>query len=108
MKILIEDLRFDAIIGILPQERLTPQAVSIGCTVEYPYTQNSFIDYAEAIFLIEQTIRGEKFFLIEEALEALSILLKDRFPLIEHLSLTLRKPDILPNCTVGVQKNFNF
>lgn len=108
MRILIEDLHFDTIIGILPQERLTPQSVRIECSIDYPYTQDVFINYAEAVLLIEQTLQHEKFFLIEEALEALNVVLKKNFPSIETLSLTLRKPDILPNCTVGVQKNFIF
>ena len=108
MRILIENLTFDAIIGILDFERTTPQKVQIDCTLEYSYSNNNFINYAEIAQLIEITMHTERFELIETALECLAEKLKLTFPLIDALSLTFRKPDILPNCTVGVQKNFIF
>jgi dihydroneopterin aldolase len=108
MKILIENLTFECIIGILDYERLTPQKVQIDCTIDYSYTKNEFINYAEVAQIIQETMDTKKFELIETALETLSITLKDHFSLIQTLSLTIRKPDILPNCTVGVQKNFIF
>lgn len=108
MRILIEDLTFTTILGILEDERTTAQRVSLDCIIDYHYTENNFINYAHVSQLIEDTMVAEKFLLIEEALEALSQRLKEAFPLIETLILTLRKPDILPNCTVGVQKSFIF
>jgi 7,8-dihydroneopterin aldolase/epimerase/oxygenase len=108
MTILIENLTFEAIIGVLDFERLTPQRVQIDCHIEYPYEHNRFINYAEVVELIESTMKTENFELIETALEELASALKNSFPLIQTLILTLRKPDILSNCTVGVQKNFIF
>ena len=108
MKILIENLAFEAIIGILDFERLTPQKVQIDCTIDYSYSESIFINYAEVARLIETTVKEKRFELIETALETLSSILKEAFPPIRILELTLRKPDILPNCTVGVQKNFIF
>lgn len=108
MRILIENLTFDTIIGILESERLTPQRVIIDCIIDYDYAQNSFINYADVAALIQTTMHEECFELIETALETLGMILKNRFPLIRSLALTIRKPDILPNCTVGVQKNFIF
>jgi len=108
MKILIEDLQFETILGIFPDERLVPQRVRIDCTIEYHYREDRFINYADVAAHIQETMRHMKFRLIEEALESLSSSLKKDFPLIDTLTLTIRKPDILPNCTVGVQKNFIF
>jgi len=108
MKILIEKLTFDTIIGILDHERTTPQRVQIDCIIDYSYTNNDFVNYAEVTQMIEKTMHTEQFGLIETALESLSVMLKNYFPPIQTLTLTLRKPDILPNCTVGVQKNFIF
>lgn len=108
MKILIEELYFETIIGILPDERLVPQRVRIDCSIDYHYREERFINYADVAAHIQQTMCHRQFELIEEALEALSISLKKDFPPIESLSLTIRKPDILSNCTVGVQKNFIF
>ncbi|MFZ3052906.1 MAG: dihydroneopterin aldolase [Sulfuricurvum sp.] len=108
MKILIENLEFETILGILESERLTPQKISIVCTIDYAYTQNEFINYAEVAKLIENTMIKEKFFLIEEALEFITQTLKNTFPLIGKLTLCIRKPDILSNCTVGVEQSTLF
>ena len=108
MTILIENLAFDSIIGILESERVTPQKVVIDCIINYHYTQNAFINYAEVTAHVQNSIQKNEFFLIEEALNSLGISLKKEFPSISILSLTLRKPNILSNCTVGVQENFIF
>ena len=108
MTILIEHLTFSSIIGILEAERIASQTVIIDCIIHYNYAQNVFINYAEVSDHIENSIQKNQFFLIEEALQSLGISLKKRFPSISTLQLTLRKPDILSNCTVGVQENFNF
>lgn len=108
MTILIENLTFDSIIGILEAERVTPQKVIIHCIINYHYTQNTFINYAQVSEHIQNSIQKNEFFLIEEALNSLGTSLKNEFPSISTLTLTLRKPDILGNCTVGVQENFIF
>jgi dihydroneopterin aldolase len=108
MKILIKDLTFFTIIGILDDERTTEQRVIVNCIIDYPYSEKQFINYAHVSDLIEKQMNTQKFELIEEALESLSRSLKHSFPSIETLDLTIYKPNILPNCTVGVQKHFNF
>lgn len=108
MKIYIENLTFEAIIGILDHERLIPQTIQIDCTIEYHYTHTFFINYADVAHLIEKTVIQNKYELIEEALTSLSKILKEAFPRIHNLTLRLRKPNILPNCTVGVQNHFIF
>ena len=108
MTILIENLTFDGIIGILEDERIVPQQIIINCIIGYNYEQNSFINYAEVTSHIQESVLKNQFLLIEEALQSLGLSLKKQFPSIHTLTLTLRKPDILPNCTVGVQENFIF
>ncbi|HEX5670176.1 MAG TPA: dihydroneopterin aldolase [Sulfuricurvum sp.] len=108
MTILIENLTFDTIIGILESERITVQKVVIDCVIDYDYLPGTFINYADVSNHIIQSVQKKQFFLIEEALESLSHSLKEEFTPIHKLSLTLRKPDILANCTVGVQENFIF
>lgn len=108
MTILIENLTFETIIGILAHERTTPQRISIDCTIEYPYTEGNFINYAEVTQVIETTMEREKFELIETALDILNKRLKQTFPLIQNLRLTIRKPDILSNCTVGVEQTYSY
>ncbi len=108
MKILIENFTFDTIIGILEHERTIAQKVTIDCTIDYPYSDGHFINYAEVAETIEMTMNKEQFELIETALEILSVTLKKQFPLIKELSLTIRKPNILPHCSVGVQRTIQF
>ena len=108
MTILIENLTFETIIGILDFERITPQKISIDCTINYHYRSTIFINYADVSTLIEETMHNQKFELIETALETLSVVLHKSFPLIDELTLTLRKPNILQNCTVGVQNHFKY
>lgn len=108
MRILIENLTFETIIGILEYERHLPQRVQINCIIDYPYQADAFINYADVASLIETTMKNQQFELIETALETLASLLKEEFSTITDLTLTIRKPDILPNCTVGVQNHFIF
>jgi dihydroneopterin aldolase len=108
MTILIENLTFETIIGILDFERTSLQKVSIDCIINYHYNATEFINYADVSNLIEMTMHTQKFELVETALETLSVVLKKSFPLIDELTLTLRKPNILQNCTVGVQNNYCF
>jgi len=103
MKILIENLTFETIIGIQDFERTTPQSVKIDCIIDYPYLNGNFINYAEVTQIIEMTLNHEQFELIETALEHLTLTLKTTFPSIEKLTLTIRKPDILAHCSVGVE-----
>lgn len=108
MTILIENLSFDTIIGILDHERLTPQKIQIECIIDYDYQPGAFINYAEVASLIESCMQTEKFELIETALETLAALLKQRFSSINTLDLSIRKPEILPNCTVGVAMTYRY
>lgn len=108
MKILIEDLTFATILGILPHERTTPQRVRIDCIIGYDYSDSHFINYAQVADHITQTMRDHRFELVETALETLASTLKEAFPRIDTIDLTIRKPDILSHCTVGVQESFVF
>jgi len=104
MTISIKNLSFKAILGILDFERLSPQRIEVECEIKYTYKKEeaNFIDYAEVASLIESTMKSEKFLLIEDALERLFPLLKDKFPQIETMKITICKPDIMPNCRVSV------
>lgn len=108
MTIHIENLEFHTIIGILDFERVTPQKVRLQCRIDYPYTLDTFIDYARVSENIIECMQTEKFELIETALDTLSHQLKRHFPSIEKLFLKIDKPDILPNCTVGVSMEYSY
>jgi dihydroneopterin aldolase len=107
MQIQIEDLRFQTIIGLLDFERVTPQDVIVYITIEYIF-QDLFIDYAEVAETTKSHLQESKFLLIEDALGSLSKHLKEKFPLINTLSLKITKPSILPDCKVSVSEFFSF
>jgi len=108
MKIHIEDLKFQTIIGILDFERVTPQDVILTLEIDYDYEQNRFINYAEVSELLKSTMIQEKFLLLEDALSFLSIKLKKDFPRINRLQLKITKPSIMPDCKVSLSDSYSF
>ncbi len=107
MKISIEDLKFQCIIGILDFERQKEQDVIINLAIEYNY-EDEFINYADVVKLLKSTMKNKKYLLIEDALSSLSLLLKENFSKINTLNLKITKPSILPDCTVSVEEFYTF
>jgi len=105
MTIGIRDLTFECILGILDFERETPQRVIVDVQIGYRFHPDAFLDYAEAVRLIRSVMTNGKFGLVEEALEAVSGSLETAFPMIETLTITITKPDILPDCRISVTKD---
>ena len=103
MQITLNQLTFQTIIGILPEERITPQEVVLNLKITYTYTSNEFINYADVASFLEITMQHEKYLLIEDALHDLCEKLLTKFPLIEKMSLQILKPTILKNAIVGVK-----
>ncbi len=102
MKISIRALRFEAILGVLEFERLTPQTIEIDCEIAYSYMDGEYLDYSKAAEVLAATVKDGKFLLIEDALEELFCKMRKIFPKIETIEIAISKPDILPNCRVCV------
>ena len=100
-KIVIENLEFDAIIGILDKERKKAQKVIVNAYIEYE-KKDKFVDYAKVCEIIQKSIKQKQFLLIEDALEYIVNLLKETFPQIKSIHLIIKKPEILSNALVGV------
>jgi len=107
MKIYIEDLKFQCIIGILDFERTTLQDVTLNITINYEY-EEQFINYADVVNSVKFTMIEKKFLLIEDALDELSKTLQKEFSRINTLYLKITKPSILPDCKVSVSNTYNF
>jgi len=105
LKVTIENLTFDCIIGILESERIKEQKVVVNLSFEYFFDEvkKDFIDYAKVASLIENNMKAGRFFLIEDAILFLRKELKNRFEL-KNLWLKITKPDIMPNCIVSVEE----
>lgn len=108
MTIYIEDFTFDTIIGILEEERKTPQKVIINCEITYNYKNGDFINYALVSDLIEKEMQKNQFELIENALLELSDKIKSSFFHISSIKLKISKPNIVDKCvvSVGLEKNY--
>ena len=100
--IVIEDLTFKAILGLLEKERNEEQLVVVNSKIEYQNKAN-YVDYAIACDIIQKTIIDGKFLLIEDAIEEIEKNLRHTFPQIKKLYLSIKKPEILKNALVGVE-----
>ncbi len=108
MEIFIKNLKFNTIIGLLPEERKNPQEI----IVDASFTCKDLpmqVDYAKAAKMIEDILQAGKFDTVEAALLELERRLKGAFPSIEKMRLSLTKPHILDNCEVGAElfKNYS-
>ncbi len=107
-KIFIENLEFQTIVGILPQERITPQKVCINAEITYLYEKEQFVDYAKVCTLIETLFQTKKYLLLEDALEDICNNIYKKYSQIKSIKLKIMKPEILANAQVGVEifKNY--
>ena len=103
MKVLIENLEFDCIIGILDFERVTPQKVLIDISFKYKYkTPSSFIDYSKVASKVEKIMKEKKFELLEDAIIYIEKYLNTTYKL-KKLKIKISKPNILTNCIVSLK-----
>ena len=105
LKINIEELTFSCIIGILDFEREKEQKVIVNVSFEYFFVEDgsNFIDYSKIVYYIENSMKKERFKLIEDAILSLRKYLKSTYE-IKNLKVKISKPDILPNCIVSVEE----
>ena len=108
MTIYIENLTFNAIIGILPEERKIPQKVVLNVELDYEYKKGIFINYAILAQLIENNVKQKQYELIEDALLALFVVIKNKFSQISSIKLKISKPTILDKCDVSVESKVNY
>ena len=108
MTIHIEDLTFDAIIGLLDFERDRPQRVIINLKANYDYSDDKFIDYADMVVLMQNKLKEERYRLLENALLGIKEILYTTYPQLNTLSLKISKPNILAECTVSLSKTWDF
>lgn len=102
MEILIENLTFKCIIGILKHERENPQKVKLDLSLHVKEKKMS-VDYVKVAFLVKKTYKRKCFFTVEESLEYLSEILKEKYPQLNKICIKIIKPEALKNCGVGAR-----
>ncbi len=108
MKILIENFEFEAIIGVLDIERVTPQRVVINLEIDYNYKNGDYLDYAKIIKEVKEHIQIKQYLLLEDAINGVFKLLKELFPNIDFIECKISKPDISKECIVSIQEKRKF
>ncbi|MFT7859860.1 MAG: dihydroneopterin aldolase [Sulfurimonas sp.] len=107
MKIYVEDLSFQCIIGILDFERKKAQDVIINIEIQYDYN-DQFINYADVAQMVKNLMVEEKFLLLEDAITEISKKISTNFQQVHTLKIKITKPSILPDCRVSVEDSYHF
>jgi len=108
MRIDISNLEFNAIVGILDFERVTPQRVIVDLDLDYIYSSNNFIDYASIVTLVIEDMVSREYELLEDAIISIRDKILSHSPNIQRLKLKISKPDILDNCIVSLSQEYTF
>jgi len=102
MKVVIKNLTFSTIIGILPHERIQAQQVIVDCSFQYNYANGNFVDYSKIAEHIKLLMQEKKFELLEDAVLYIKNYLKQSYK-IKKIKLKIAKPTILEDCVVSVE-----
>ena len=102
ISIIIKNLEFETIIGVLDFERIKTQKVIINCKIKYKY-KNKYLDYAKTTDIIKNILITKKFEVIEDSLNFICSYLKNEYPSIKTIKLEILKPNILKDCIVGAK-----
>jgi len=106
MTIHIEKLELSAIIGILDFERINKQKVLVDATIDYDYSEHQFISYVDIISIIETMIIGNKYQLLEEALQDIHQTVTEHYSQISRFKLKISKPHIIENANVALSLEY--
>ena len=104
IRVLIQNFKFEAIIGILDFERERKQEILINAK----FGADEFIDYAKSCEFIKSSFENEKFLLVEDALNFFATKFKERHSTLKYFYMQIFKPQILSSATVGAEIEINF
>lgn len=104
IKILIENLEFETIIGLLDFERITPQKVRI----DIKLGGDDFMDYAEICRDLELIFNREKFEKVEDSLKFCAKFFGEKFQNLNYFYMKILKIDIIKNADVGAEVELFF
>jgi len=102
-KIHINNLRFQAIIGILEDERINEQEVIINFKAKYD-KDIEFVDYSHIANLMEEMMVCNKYMLLEDAISDIINSIQKKYNSITKIKLKITKPNILKLCEVSISQ----
>jgi len=105
LKININNLEVECVIGITEEERKIPQKLIIDATLTYFYEkrEKKYIDYVEVVNLITDILKEKEFELLEDAILYIRKAIKSNF-FIKELNLKITKPKAFDNCIISVEE----
>ena len=105
LKININNLEVECIIGITEEEKKTSQKVIVDATLTYFYEKKEkrYIDYVKVVELITNILKEKEFELLEDAILYIRKAIKSNF-YVKDLSLKISKPEIFNNCIISVEE----
>jgi dihydroneopterin aldolase len=99
-KIILRGLPVNCVIGVFPAERTTPQTLFFDLELCGDFSRagqtddlNDAVDYTAAERCVKEFAAGTSFFLLERLAYACAGALLERFPLLDRVTLGIRKPD---------------
>lgn len=107
--VFVEQLRVEAILGILPHERITPQTVIIDLAVETDISVaatshdiKDALNYADLADRVKTLTVDGKYLLIETLISDIADVCLDS-PLAAGVTVNVRKPDAIADAVVGLR-----
>lgn len=111
----IVDMEISCIVGILEEERVSPQRLILNaeCEVDFEDAESRGVqmtrgvNYAEVAQFLKDKIISQKYGLLEELLKDCGISCLSKFNGIHSMHLKVSKPDILSDATVEAECRFS-
>ncbi len=99
----VSDIAFDAIVGILPEERITPQPIRLGFSVELdigPAAQSGnlalSVDYAKLTHELQELVIASRFELLETLCWTLANYVLEHHEMVTMVVINCAKPNAIP------------
>ena len=99
-KIILRGLPVGCVIGTLPAERTAPQTLFFNLELCGDFSRagrtddlNDAVDYTAVEHCVRDYVAGTSFHLLERLAYACGEKLLDEFPLLDRITLSIRKPD---------------
>jgi dihydroneopterin aldolase len=91
--ITLKSMRFHALVGILPNERVTPQPIEVDLTVSVG-AGDSVLDYRDLYAIVSAIVKGEQIDFLEEIGERIADAALTRSPRVRSARVAIRKPHV--------------
>ncbi len=101
----MRELIFEAIIGVLEHERITPQRVLINAKIDYDFFDSNYIDYKDIVDFLQAEVIEKKFLLLESAVSWLESSIAKKYKNVQEVKIEICKIDIFENCKVFVKNS---